>query len=412
MPERSLQSIELEYGDAQRLRLDVPAERIVALRRAPAPLDDPAGAIADALQDPLDFPPLRRSVFPGDRIAVVLDRDLPAPETVVAGIWREFETAGVCAADVLLLHPADRLEGRPDDPRRELPEGIAGQIAWSVHSFEAEDGCGYLASSAGGERVYLSRKVIDADVVITAGLARFDPVIGYRGTNSVLYPGLSNEEAARRAQGIGHQELGPEDERPLRSLIDEIGWLLGTQFTLQTLPAGRGGIANVLAGASESVFRTARRIITQQWMVRLPTRCELAVVAIDGRAAGDDWGKLGSALDAARNIVARRGRIVVLSNLQAEPGEGLEILRDAREPSEALKPLQSFAPPDLVPASQVAAAADWASVYLLSRLPDDLVEELFLIPLEDERGAQRLLAGDESCALLESAQFAAGRVGH
>ena len=37
-----------------------------------------------------------------------------------------------------------------------------------------------------------------------------------------------------KARGQGHAELGPDDERPLRQLGDEVGWLLGSLFTVQT----------------------------------------------------------------------------------------------------------------------------------------------------------------------------------
>jgi hypothetical protein len=58
--------------------LDLPAENIVAVRRAPIapPLADPAASVAAALEQPHGFPPLRRALTPDDHVAVAVDESL------------------------------------------------------------------------------------------------------------------------------------------------------------------------------------------------------------------------------------------------------------------------------------------------------------------------------------------------
>ncbi|MFQ5731239.1 MAG: lactate racemase domain-containing protein [Planctomycetaceae bacterium] len=322
----------------------------------------------------------------------------------------ELAAAGVRPGDVIVLQPADRLGPEPPDPRSELPPEVRPEVRWRVHDFDAKDGCGYLASSAGGERLYVARDALEADVIITVGQIAYDSVIGYRGTNSVFYPGLSNAEAAQRAQGQGHSELGPEHERPLRLLTDEVGWLLGAQFTVQTLPAADGGVLDVVAGLAEPVLRRAKKLLARDWTVQPDFRCDLVLASVDGSSPGDPWRKLAAAAHAAHGIVARGGKIVLLSDIDAEIGDGLTILRESAEPADALQPLRNIAPPDMLPAMQLASAADWAVVYLLSELEDDLAEDLFLTPLQDHDELERLLARVSTCAMLESAEFISARV--
>ena len=61
-------------------------------------------------------------------------------------------------------------------------------------------------------------------------------------------------------------------------------------------------------------------------------------------------------------------------------------------------------------ASQLAGATDWARVYLLSNLEEDLVEDLFMFPLESSREVERIVASSESCALIGAAQSTFGLV--
>ena len=55
----------------------------------------------------------------------------------------------------------------------------------------------------------MAREVVDADFLISAGSIAFDPLMGYRGTNSVFYPGLSSADAMRRPRGRGTSSWGP-----------------------------------------------------------------------------------------------------------------------------------------------------------------------------------------------------------
>jgi nickel-dependent lactate racemase len=367
--------------------------------------------LREALEHPLDFPPLEQALIPDDHVALALDRNTPEAAALVAATWRVLEQRQIRPENVTIIQPAV-LNGRPQrDPRNELPQRIRERVGWTIHEPTDQTGCRYLASTAAGDRIYLANAVVDADVVVTIGRIGFDPVLGHRGTNSVFYPGLSSAEAIGRAHGQGHSELEPDDVRPLRQMIDEIGWLLGTQFSIQVIPAAGGGVAQVLAGAGESVFRRGKELLSQQWIVELSERAGIVVAGIDDGEGTAGWNELGAALAAARSLVTRGGKIVALTNLQSEPGPGIEILQQSDNPRDALKPLRTQAPPDLIPATQLAQALDWADVYLMSGLESDLVEDLFMVPLAGPDEALRLVEnGTETCAFLSGAQYAFGRI--
>jgi nickel-dependent lactate racemase len=357
---------------------------------------------------------LEQAVIPDDRVVIVLDRDVPLAPLIVAEVWNRLHDRGIQPESLTVLQPSDLSAAVPSDPRCALPVSVCDKVVWRVHKSlpEEEGSLHYLATTAAGERIYLAAEVLDADVIISVGRIAFDPLLGYRGTNSAFYPGLSTAEAVKRMHGQGHSELGSEDERPLRQMVDEVGWLLGSQFTVQVLPAIDGGVAQIIAGATESVFRKARQELTDLWTVHVPDRVGTVVVAVEEDAGGHGWNQVASALSVAKRLVSRDGRIIVLSQLEAAPGEGIEMLRRAEEPRDAFRPLRQVGPADLIAATQLAQAVDWGRVYLLSRLDSDLVEDLFCVPIENEAEVARLLAADEeSCLFIGSAQHADAKVG-
>jgi len=254
----------------------------------------------------------------------------------------------------------------------------------------------------------MARDVVEADFVISIGQIAFDALLGFRGTSSVYYPGLSRAETFQQSQGQGHLELGPHDQRPLRQLVDEIGWLLGTQFTVQVIPSAEGGVYHILAGEIEAVMRQGKELLMEHWMIEQTERPETVVLALDSFSPGDCWGALGRALATARRLVKREGRVIILSDIAELPADSSALIRAATSPGEALKMVRTTAPPDMVATSQILQAAEWASLFLLSRLNNDVVEDLFITPLANEREAMRLLKHVENCLFLGSAEQTTG----
>ena len=402
----------ITYGSGGDFACRMDDERVVAVHPPPPELTDVRKGIAEALRTPLEFPALAQCVFPGDRITLALDRDTPCACELLAEVWEILASRGIAPADVTILQPADFRGLAPRDPRTLLPADVRERVTWRIHDPTTSGACAYLAATASGERVYLSRELVDSDMIISIGPIQFDPLLGYRGTHSTFYPGLSNAEAIRKAHGQGHDELTPDDPRPLRQLVDEIAWLLGAQFSIQVVPACGKGVAAVIAGQAESVLSRGKQVLAEYWRFDVASRPELVVAGIDGddQDQGGDWNQLAAALDAARRMVVRDGRVVVLTELQTEPGAGVRMICDGRSPREALQPLRAAAPPDLLAASQIAKALDWMNVYLLSRLDPQLVEDLFMIPLSDEEEAVRILEGVEPCAIVSGAHHASVRL--
>lgn len=404
------QNVQLLYGKQNRFEFQIESERLVATPVAPRPNSRYQEELLAALRCPLEFPPVEQAVIPEDRITVALERHTPGAAGLIAGIWEILAPRGIDAKRFTIIQPASRMVSELPDPRVELPQEIRDLVSWKLHDPTLPGACGYLASTTSNERIYLARDIVEADFLISVGSIVFDPLMGYRGTNSVFYPGLSSADAMLRTHGQGHLELGPDEARPLRELIDEIGWLLGNPFTIQVIPAASSGVSRVLAGVSDPVFAHGKKLLAEQWLVEVAERPDVVVAAIDHEVGPHAWEQLGAAVQAARSLVARGGKILILSDLNSELSQGLELIRSSESARDAIRPLRKQAPPDLVCATQLAAAADWARVYLLSGLSEDVVDDLFLTPLSNEKEVRRLLNDDSRCLFLEAAQFAYGSV--
>ncbi len=410
MPLPNAPQIELTYGFNHSFSYELVSDRLGTAFRAPAGLADVATATRQALANPIDFPALEQSVLPDDNVSLVLDRDTPHAPQLIAEVWAVLQRRGLAPDQITIVQPASRTDEQLPDPRCDLPAAAQQEMGWKIHDASIEDDRTYLASSTGGERIYLSKEVANSDVTISIGPFCYDPILGYRGTHSVFYSGLSSDKDLQRVQGQDHSELTPDNVRPLRQLVDEVGWLLGTQFTLQVIPSAGTGAAAVLAGSTEGVYRQGISLLRDNWHLQLEQRPEIVVVGTVPPHGKDSWSQVGAAIATARRLVAHDGRIVILSDLDEDPTPGIASLRNHQYPADAVPELKAANCPDFMTATQIAQAADWASVYLMSELESDLVEDLFMIPLANHREVQRLLDGDDSCLFVESAPFVYGEI--
>lgn len=401
---------ELHFGNEQTCRFEVGGGRLLARHEPPPSIADLDRALGETLRRPIDFPGLDRTVFPGDRVALVLDRETPGADRLLAGMLAIIGDCGVNLSDVTILQPAD-VSGRAlTDPRVHLPAAVQKQVAWHVHDPTDPNACAYLAATASGQRLYLSRILTEADVAICVGPMSYDPLLGYRGTSSSIFPGLARVDDIRRAHGQAHEELTFDDSRPLRQAVDEAAWLLGLQFVIQVIPGMGGDVAAVLAGQIDSVLKQGKQALAEHWRLDVPTRPELVVASITADASGHGWSQVAAALEVCRRVVVQGGRVVLLTDIEEEPGEGVQLISDSQSPRDALQPIRSAAPPDLRAATQIAKALDWMNVYLLSRLDAGLVEDLYMLPLASAKEAQRVIEGDEPCVFIAEAHRVAARV--
>jgi nickel-dependent lactate racemase len=389
----------LDWG-REHLELDVTAQQSVSVRRDPpaADLADPVAAVRAALEEPLDFPPLRRALTPDDQIVVVVDEGLPQLPRLLVPILEHLQSAGVAAdAMTLLCLPPSSGQAWLDD----LPDAFA-DVRVEVHQPHDRRKLSYLATTKHGRRIYLNRSAVDADQLILLTRRTYDPVLGYAGAEAALYPGLS-DEATQREFGVQlHVEPPSPDGWAVRREAAEVAWLLGAPFLVQVIEGAGSEVAHIVAGTVASSGE-GRRLLDARWRVSVDRPADLVVATLLGEPARLDGMDLARAFFSAARVVRPGGRIVVVTHAAPTLGPSFDLLRKCDDAGAALKRLLKERPSDLSAGFMWASAALDAKLYLLSGLVSDVAEELFVTPLEHTAEVQKLVAGAASCLYLPDA---------
>jgi nickel-dependent lactate racemase len=360
------------------------------------PLADLPAAVAAALAQPLDFPPLKQALTPDDRVAIVVNEGLTHVSGLLGAVLRELEQAGVMRSNVTVVVP----------PRAFAPvhdcRGPHADLRLEVHNPDDPRRLAYLASTRGGRRIYLNRTVVDADQLIVLGRVRFDPLFGYSGGFSELFPLLSDQATRREflrrpsLYQAGHARGRAQEEAA------EVGNLLGVPFFIQAVETHGDQISHVVAGSAAAVSKQA-----QKWLNRharfAAASADLVVAPLSIDSDCHNLADVAAALETASRVVRPGGRIVVLSRARSELSPGFELLRGAESPEHGLGQAQRQGLADAVSLWQWTCGLQHANVTLLSQLSPEVAEDLFVTPMDHPGQLERLTRQASSMLLIPDA---------
>jgi nickel-dependent lactate racemase len=374
------------------------------------PVANLPAAIAEALTQPLEYPPLARSTTPGDRVVLALDHSLPQAAQITAVVIEALLDAGVGADGISVLQATANGDASDDDPCRLLSSSVREKVTLVRHDPTDRQAFAYLAADDAGEPIVVHRAIQDADLVLPIGCLHRDTAAGYFGIHSAVFPAFSDKrtlERFRNPDTLGH---GGQQRRQLAHEADHVAWLLGINFTLQLVPGGGDQFLHVLAGQSEAVRHRGREWYRAAWREPLARRASLVVAAIEGGTSQQTWENLGRALSAALPLVEAEGHVAVCCDLAASPGPAIQQIVGARSLTAALRRIGKEPPPDALPAAQLIRALRQTRVYLLSRLDPAVVESLDIVPIAHDEELARLTKQHQSCIWLSNAPHAIVKV--
>lgn len=366
----------------------------------------PDGALQRALNAPLELPPVNQCVVPGDRVVIVADPE--APQVVDAITEVHHRLCSVPELSISILLPPEFGQPHLTHLAQEIGQALENAVPVEVYDAEDEQQRSYLASSAAGERIYLARQLVDADLVITISAAQPDPLVGTTGATALLYPRFSEpaiiaDFRGRELRAWQNAVTGHAAESA-SELIEEIGWLLGVQFSVSIVCGPDGKLENVFCGRADAAVRAAAEYL-QRTRPAIAEEATTDLVVMDVAAVNEvcSWRQFARAVTVGATLTGYHGRVVVVCDLEAPDGTAMTALSRTENPEDLEQPLMLEPPPDAFEALQLIRCCRDVRILLRSSLPDAFVEELGMIPISDADEVQRLIDHAESPRVLRSA---------
>ena len=123
---------------------------------------DPGRAVAAALEQPLEYPPLAQTTTPGDRVAIVLGAGLPQVAQLAAAVVQTLLASGIDADGITILQ-GEADAAAAENPLQLIPPAAANRIRLLAHDPTKRRELAYLAAAESGEPILLNRHLTDAE---------------------------------------------------------------------------------------------------------------------------------------------------------------------------------------------------------------------------------------------------------
>ncbi len=191
-------NVHLAYGK-NGLSVNLPSTAqitVIEPRFFPA-LPDEIGAQREALRKPIDSPPLRELVSPGQQVAIVFsDLTRPQPrERMLPVLLDELTSYGVDAADILLINALGTHRPNTEaELRAMLGDTVVDGYRIVQHDATDQSAMVNLGMSSYGHAIWINRAYLDADVKILTGFIEPHLFAGFSGGPKAVLPGVAGME--------------------------------------------------------------------------------------------------------------------------------------------------------------------------------------------------------------------------
>jgi nickel-dependent lactate racemase len=325
--------VHLAYGQ-RGLDVDLPDHAHVILPEKRPPLPDPGAAVREALREPIQSPPLKDLVRPGQRAAVLFsDITRPAPnEVILPPLLVELEDAGVRRQDITLINALGMHRRNTDDElTRMLGEELVGRYRILQHDPQDSSRLTHLFDNDRGARVEISSVYLDADIRILTGFVEPHIFAGYSGGGKAVLPGVAGAESVmsnHTGPMIAHPKATwcSAQGNPIFQEMRSVALATRPTMLLNVTLNERKQITAVFAGELAAAHDAGIEFAKAVYVRPVPHRFDIAVTTNSGYPADINLYQSYKGLSVAAQGVRDGGAVVLAS--ECPDGLGLPHFRD------------------------------------------------------------------------------------
>ena len=252
--------------DGKPLTFSVPEHNLIEVLspRSSEPLGDLTQAINNALDHPIDQPPLGEWVKPGDRVIIVSDDNtrLTPSDRIIPPLLGRLNDAGIPDEQISCIMALGTHRYMTD---QEMIDKVGDRVFRRIrvfnHEWQNPATLVDLGASDQGTPLLVNRAVVEADIVIGIGAVVPHHIPGFSGSSKIIQPGVSGagttaETHMLSCSGGGDSFLGIADN-PVRRDMDDMADRVGMRTIFNVVMDSQGGVVGVFYGEMRNAFKAA-----------------------------------------------------------------------------------------------------------------------------------------------------------
>ena len=324
-----MREFNLKYGREQ-VTFSVPEEQILCevIGKEYPGIADIQQAVQTALNKPVDSPPLREIVKPGEKVVIAVSditRAWQQMPLVLPVILDTLNQAGVPDGNInIIVAVGGHRQNTEQEFVQLCGEDICRRVTVSNHDAWDSENMVYLGKTSRGTEVAINKLAAEADRVILTGGIIYHYMVGYGGGRKSIIPGFSSIKtiqqnhlwALGREMGSGsnpNASSGKTHGNECHEDMMEIAGFVKPDFIVNMVPTPDGKFAGVFAGNWVSAWNEGCKLVEKIYGVELAGLADIVIATAGGFPKDINLYQTGKTMDNAYYAVKEGGVAIILS---------------------------------------------------------------------------------------------------
>lgn len=319
----------LKYGKGT-VTFSIPEEQIldVVLGKEYPALENLEAAYLTALDHPIDAPPLKEIIKPGDTVAITVSditRAWQKNYLTLPLLINYLNAAGVPDENITIVIAVGGHRANTEQECKELCcEEVYSRVKVVNHDAWDTKNMVYLGKTSRGTEVSVNRIFTEADKVILTGGIIYHYMVGYGGGRKSVLPGIASIKTIQQNHlwAMG-PELGSGSNPRSASKYTrgnechedmmEIAAFVNPDFIVNVVPNPEGDIAGVFAGNWVSAWLHGTELVDKMYGIEIQEEADIVIATAGGYPKDINLYQTGKTMDNAYYAMKKGGVAIILS---------------------------------------------------------------------------------------------------
>ena len=311
--------VRLDYGRTG-LTVNLPDDVDVSVLEPQkgTPLQDPSGAVAEAVAHPIATKPLAELARGRrDATVVISDKTRPIPYgLVLPPVLSAIEAGGIPRERIeILVATGLHRANTPDELAAMTSPDIVARYRFRNHVARDAGQHVHLGRTARGTELWIDRGYVDADLKVITGLIEPHLMAGYSGGRKAVAPGCAGVDTMRSLHGAAmlEAEIGPGliDDNPFHAELVGIARRVGVDLLCDVTIDRARRLTGVYAGDLEEAHAAGVRAVDGHVRAEVDRAADVVITSAAGFPLDDTYYQSIKGMVAALNVVRRGGTIIL-----------------------------------------------------------------------------------------------------
>ena len=302
------------------------------------PPEDMAAAYRHALEHPIDSPPLKEIINPGETVAIAVSditRVWQHNELTLPILIDYLNEAGIKDKDITVIIAVGAHRQNTAAEMEELcSKDICNRVRVVNHNAWDTENMIYYGKTSRGTAVSYNRIVADADRVILTGGVIYHYMVGYGGGRKSIMPGVSSLKTIQQSHmwamgkslGDGSNPLAANMKtkgNPAHEDMMEVAAFLKADLIVNVVPNLDGDITGIFTGNWITAWLKATQLVDEIFGVTIQEQADIVVASAGGYPKDINLYQSQKTIDNAVYAMKKGGIAIILADCPdiKEPGE-------------------------------------------------------------------------------------------